>query len=523
MGAVQTQPVSQGKHFIRNVLWSWLGVIFSLVSGILLSPYVIHRLGNEQYGIWALVFSVVDYYALVDLGFKSAVVKYAAHYRATGETERLEELISTATAYFTIAAVGALAAAIAIALNTTRLFHVLPQDVPAFRFLTITVGMGMALNISFSAFAGALDAYQRFDISSRILILANGLRTIGFFVLLWAGFGLKAMGLCSLGTILLNFVMGYFAFRREAPNLKFSLSKARFAALRQMAGYGSRTMVANISLNVLNQNAPVLIGHFLSATMVAYFSFPMRLLNYSVELVGRLGGVTASKSAELTARGDTVGIARMAVIVNRYCLFLFLPLAVYLAIFGRQFLAVWLNPEFAAHSAPLLPVLGAGVVVAIAAQYNSTSILYGIARHGALAWAVLVEAALSIAGLWYAIPRHGIFAAACVVSGLMIASRGLYVPLVVSRQMKLNYAEFMWQIYARPVLLMAPVAILAWVVNGALGQPVTWRAAIGGGAAVTACYYPLVFFFGVEAEHRRMLLDIIGARRPAIGGRRKLS
>jgi O-antigen/teichoic acid export membrane protein len=49
---------------------------------------VIHHLGDERYGIWAQVFSLVDYYGLVDFGFRSAVVKYAAHFRATGEMRR---------------------------------------------------------------------------------------------------------------------------------------------------------------------------------------------------------------------------------------------------------------------------------------------------------------------------------------------------------------------------------------------------------------------------------------------------
>jgi len=71
---------------------------------------VIHHLGDERYGIWALVFSLVDYYALVDFGFRSAVVKYVAHFRATGEMNRLETLISTGLAYFSLAAIAVLGA-----------------------------------------------------------------------------------------------------------------------------------------------------------------------------------------------------------------------------------------------------------------------------------------------------------------------------------------------------------------------------------------------------------------------------
>src|ERR1017187_5631042 len=124
MPDTQPQPASGSKDFFHSVLWSWLGVMFSLVAGLLLSPYVIHHLGDERYGIWALVFSLVDYYSRVDFGFRSAVVKYVAHFRATGEMDRLETLISTGLVYFSIAAIAVAAASLVIAQNVTRWFNV---------------------------------------------------------------------------------------------------------------------------------------------------------------------------------------------------------------------------------------------------------------------------------------------------------------------------------------------------------------------------------------------------------------
>ena len=78
--------------------------------------------------------------------------------------------------------------------------------------------------------------------------------------------------------------------------------------------------------------------------------------------------VTGTKAAELTAYGDMKTIARMAILVNRYCLMMFLPLTVYLAIFGRQLLKVWLNPAFAAESAPLLSRCAIVEAVAVVAR-----------------------------------------------------------------------------------------------------------------------------------------------------------
>jgi O-antigen/teichoic acid export membrane protein len=488
-----------------------MGVLFGIVSALFLSPYVIHRLGDQRYGVWALVFSLVDYYALVDFGFRSAVVKYSAHYRATNETARLESLVSTGLAYFSIAALVVLALSVLLAYHITGLFRVPPGDEGSLRFLTVTVGVGFAMGVIFGTCTAVLEGYQRFDITSRILIITNSVRVVGCFAVLYLGWGLRAMGICILLSQLAGYALTYRALGRLLPQCRFSLKKASFAELRQMMGYGARTFTANISLTVLNQAAPVMIGHFLTSTLVGYFVFPLRLLNYSVELVGRLGMVTGTKAAELTAHGNLEAISRMAVLINRYCLMLFLPLAIYLSIFGRQLLQVWINPAFAAHSAPLIPVLGAGMVIALAAQYNSMSILYGLAAHGALARSVFVEAVLTVCGLWYVIPRYGIFGAACVVSGLMILSRGIYVPLAVSRCVHLSFGNFMGGIYARPLMIAAPISLATWMVNHARGMPATWGTVLSGGAALCCLYYPAAFFFGLERVHRNMVAGWISS------------
>jgi O-antigen/teichoic acid export membrane protein len=511
MSSVQAQAGSQSKDFFHNVLWSWLGVIFSLVSGLLLSPYVIHHLGDERYGIWVLVFSLVDYFGFVDFGSRSAVVKYSAHFRATGEMDRLETLISTALAYSFVGAFVVAGASIAIARTLAHWFNVLPRDEDALRFLILTVGIGFAFGLIFNTCSAVLEAYQRFDIAARIMIANNAVRVLGCFAVIRLGFGLKAMGLSVLAGQAIAYGLTYRSLRAILPGRTFGPRKTRLSALRQMLSYGAHTFLANISLTVVNQDAPVLIGHFLNATLVAYYAFPLRLLNYSVDLVGRLGMVTGTKTAELTAHEDMKSISRMAVLVNRYSLMLFLPLSVYLAIFGRQLLTVWINPGFGAASAPLLPVLGAGVVVAVAAQYNSGAVLYGLAKHAALAWTVFVEAILSVAGLWYVVPRYGIFYAACVTSVLMIVSRGMVVPYAVSRYLGIPYKRYMWGIYGMALILISPVSILVWSVNRVIGEPASWSVVLCGGAAMAACYYSLVLWRGIEPQHRTMMLASLKA------------
>src|SRR5690349_13445671 len=89
----------RGARFVKNVLWNWTGVAAALASGFVISPYLIRKLGAEAYGIWAISLALIEYYYFLDLGFRSATVKYVAHYWATKEPAKLNEVINTSIAY----------------------------------------------------------------------------------------------------------------------------------------------------------------------------------------------------------------------------------------------------------------------------------------------------------------------------------------------------------------------------------------------------------------------------------------
>src|SRR5215472_19146371 len=95
----QDHSARRGKRFIVSLLWNWLGVGAGLVAGLLISPYLIRKIGPEAYGIWVLSFALAENYVLLDLGFRSATVKYVAHFWATGESARVNEVLNTMVAY----------------------------------------------------------------------------------------------------------------------------------------------------------------------------------------------------------------------------------------------------------------------------------------------------------------------------------------------------------------------------------------------------------------------------------------
>ena len=75
---------------VKNVGSSWVGLGVTIAVGILLSPYIIHHLGDEAYGIWVLVFSLTGYYGLFDLGIRSSIIRFVSKYRALDDQRKYD-------------------------------------------------------------------------------------------------------------------------------------------------------------------------------------------------------------------------------------------------------------------------------------------------------------------------------------------------------------------------------------------------------------------------------------------------
>jgi O-antigen/teichoic acid export membrane protein len=501
------------ERFFIHILWNWLSVGANLLVGFTLTRFLIRSLTDEQYGVWVLTFSLAEYATLFDLGFRSATVNFVSRLRVQNDQRGMSEVISTSLAYFFGIAVLCLLIALALANQGYRLFHISPSNRSDFAFLLSVVGFIWAGSFISVIFQASLEAFQAFKISNKIVVGTLLVRSICCVIVLYLGYGLRALGLCTLIAQFASWVMIYAAFRRVLPEIEIGRKFVRSARWKEMAKYGLNSVYANVGGLFLNQGPPLVVGHYLPATFVGFYGLPFRLLNYMVDLITRIGYVTAPKTAELWAMGQREQIGRLGTRLNRYCFALFLPPSIFLSFYAQPLLMKWLGrAEFVNQCAPLLPVFALSVSFAVSAQFNSSSMLYGMAKHGPFAISLLVESGLSLLGMALALPNYGIFGAACICSGLAVINRGLITPFLVCRALPYNYFHYMASIYVRPLLCGAPVIGLAIVFRWAWLPGQTILQLVLAGGLLIASGLVLSLIFCVAPEHRALLWSTLRQR-----------
>jgi O-antigen/teichoic acid export membrane protein len=513
--AASAKSADHGHRFITNVLWSWTGVAASLFQGIVITRFLIQSLDTEQYGIWVLVFSVLDYFWLFDLGLNSAVTNFCARFLARKEPEKINEVMSTSLFYFSLIAVCVWIVSPVLAWRAHRFFKILPQDQPEFARLILIVGISWGLCIMLHLFLSALDGFQRFDLTSRVMVIQVALRSIGYFVALKTGNGLVRMAEVFVATQILGYVLNFLNFRRVFPELRLSPGLVRWSMFQDIFRYGLKSFVANGATLGLNSGGPIMVGHYLTQTAVGFYMLPSRLLQQAIDAVSRIGIVTRSNAAELSAgarRDDTISLG---IYSNRYSLTLFMPLACFLLVYGRAVILRWVGSDMAAGSGPLLPIFLLSYSLVLAAQFNSSALLFGVGRHGGYARGLLVEGLLYIAGLAWVVPRYGIWGATWLAAILMIAVRGIYTPWLVSRALEYSFRSYMSGIYIRPLLAGVPAIAVAFALKATVLPGRTWPELIAAGCVTAGTYMAIAMFVCIAPQHRALFV----ARIPVLGSR----
>jgi O-antigen/teichoic acid export membrane protein len=505
-----------------NTLWSWASAGANIGMAVFVSPLMIRRLGDEQYGLWALIFSVAEYFVLLDFGIRAALVKYVAQHYALGEHDALNRTLNSGLAFLSGMAALLIVVTVAAAPAAPGLFDISTPLRGTFVYMAFITGIGWALSIVFMCFSASLEAVQRFDLSNRIFIGTNVGRVVLTVGLLLAGAGLAPVVTVAVGMRLLQCLLLWRTFQRHFPYFRWRLSDVDGPTFRRLTTFGLQNVPWMVGSLVLMQGPPVVIGRALPEQFVGYWALPVRLVQNVAEFVYRLGFVTNARATELVAHEQRDALVRLGVQGNRYALVIFMPAAIFLMTYGDAVFRLWLTPQFAAASAPLLPLFVGATVCADAAQFTSQAMLYSLAKHRLLAWALLVESAVTITLVWHFAARGDLFRAAAAAAIMAVLNRGCLTPYLLCRELDYPVLRYIGRIVARPFGAGAAAALLLLLLRQTLLPGDSVLNLLAAGIIGSLVFCGLAGRYCLPAEHRALALDQIRKRAPIFEGPARL-
>jgi O-antigen/teichoic acid export membrane protein len=442
------------KEIIKNVGASWFSLGVNVLVGIFLSPFILHHLGDTAFGIWVLIFSVTGYYGLFDLGIRSSVIRYVSTYTATNDYAGLARLINTSLATYT--AIGAVAMAVTLvgSLFVEALFRIPPEFLTTARWLFLLVGAAVSLGFPTGIFGGILEGLQRFYFVNLTNLVSTLLRAALIVFALNHGYGLLTVASITVALPILGSLVRAAIVLRILP-LRLGWKHVNRGAFREIANYSAISFILMIAYKLRFKTDEIVIGTFLSVTAITYFSIGDRLLDYASEVVSSLAQIFVPMSGQSDARGDTQQLRKILVAGNRACALVIFPMTAILLILGKSVIEAWVGARYVAASYPVLLVLLFPVTFSLA-QAASVRILYGMAKHKALAWVTLMESIANLILSIVLIRPFGIVGDAAGTAIPLTCTTLVFMPRHLCRLLNVPLRAFVRETYTLPLMLCAP-------------------------------------------------------------------
>lgn len=396
------------RSIVRNIVINFAGAIAPTFISLVTVPAYIHLMGVERYGVINLVWTLIGYFSVLDLGTSLATENQISRARAAAD-DSLERIFWSA--WFMNLGTGIIGGLIIYAGTVVYITHGVKIE-PEFQrevmasLPWIAVAVPIA-NVSW-VFAGAINGVERFASFNINQTLGTALFQLLPLAAIFCFSPSLAVVIPAavLARLFAGLMLGAAAFR--AIGIR-RVRLPQWHVMVELFRYGRWLLLFSGAGMIASTLDRVLVGALLGARFVTYYATPQNLIT-RLNLLPVAMVRTLFPRLSAVSRADADAIARSALAFLNGA---FTPCLIVAMFALKPFLQLWLGPTVAA-AAPVACVLilavwlggQAGILgILIQAQTRPASI-------AVVSWAQLPVFA---GALWCGIHWFGIMGAAVVV------------------------------------------------------------------------------------------------------------
>lgn len=259
-------------------LLSYVNLGLTNLTGILVTPYVIKALGNQEYGLYTLIGAFVGYLSVLDLGLNNAIIRYVAQYRVQKDEKSQENFLATSLIIYCAIAVLLTVLGSLFYFNLDYFFSksLTIEELHKAKIMLIILVFNIAFTLPGGAFTGICSGYEKFIFPRILSILKVIIRTITLIFILH--FGSNSIGVVVLDTIVnLVFILTTIWYTFFKLKVKIKLHQWDFSFVKEIFKYSFWIFLFALVYQFQWRTGQVILGSTTNTTIVAIFGVGVML------------------------------------------------------------------------------------------------------------------------------------------------------------------------------------------------------------------------------------------------------
>ncbi len=489
------------KQIGGGVLLSVVAQAVSIIIGLLYTPIMIRALGQNEYGLYQLVQSVVNYLNLMNFGFSGAYIRYYSLAKIKDEKE-ISNTNGMFLCIFSIISILCIIVGMFFYFNT-GIFgkNLTPRDTLIAKKLVFILVLNMAFSFPNSLFVSYMSAREMFVFQKLIGVILNILTPLFTIPLLYYGFG-------SIGVVLITLLLTIVRFALNAwycffkLGMKISICYFNKTIFKSLMKYTFFIFLSDV-VDQMNSNVDkFLLGRISGTIAVAIYSLGFNLKNYYTSVswivpemfipeVNRLA-IGKKDDEKLTKLFTSVGA------VNNYIILLVLS---GFFIFGKSFIRLWVGLGYEDSFYVAVVLMIAGYVPAI--QTLGVNIQNAKNLHKVRSIVYFFVAVFNVISSIFLIKKYGVIGASIGTLVAVLLGNGLFMNIYYHKKVGIDVFYF-W----KKILRWFIIVLILTIVADSLIKKVqieSWIELFMYILAYVFTYIVFLWILGLQKEDKRAL------------------
>jgi O-antigen/teichoic acid export membrane protein len=374
---------------LLNIAGKFLPMI-AAIAGI---PILINQLGTELFGILIIIWVIVGYSSLLDLGLPRGIIKVLSDYESRPEADRASVVSTSLTLMFLT---GLAAALVFVLIAEPLVAQWLTIEValqPDAKRSIFVIAASYPVLITLSGFRAVLESHQQFYVINKLNIAYGVLNYLLPAALAWfyPSLVLVVAATVLIRTLNVLHLSVYTSRLFLGSRLHFGIGKME---IRPLFSFSKWIILATVFAMLTAVADRFMIGSMVSMTATTFYSTPLEML-MKLEVIPMAFIAVLFPAFTLATARQQQGTEHIYNLAIKIMAIMFAALSYFLILGSDLLLTLWLGEEFASNAAGVFRVLSIGLYV-LSIVYIAQTLVQGVGRPEL---SVLVYTILMVVGL----------------------------------------------------------------------------------------------------------------------------
>lgn len=336
--------MSSYKQLKLGVLISYLAIGINIVTGLLYTPWMIHSIGKENFGLYTLALSVINLFVF-DFGLSTAVTRFITKYLAEGKQDKANQCYGLVYRLYIILDIILFVILSIVFFFIPQIYQELtPVEVEKFKIVYCIISLYSVISFPFIPLNGVLIAYEKI-IQLKLCEVAHKLIIVGAMsVCLLNGLGLYALVTVNVISGIITIFLKLFCIK-SYTNQRVNWRYFNRTEFKDILGYSGWVTIISIAQRCIFNIAPSILGALSGSTSIAILGIAITLEGYTYTFANAMNGIFLPKVSRIIYKEDS-NVLPLMVKVARLQIYIIGLIVLGIVCFGYDFIILWVGEGF---------------------------------------------------------------------------------------------------------------------------------------------------------------------------------